>query len=237
MNDDGTIERIAKRIETLSEAALSVGSSYLLSELGKDLGPDLRTLKLLTKQTLSGFIRDRFSGRFEIVLTGQFNNVQALIRSPGSLVSQQPILTVAEKVTFETSVTTRSTPRFNYRFWAAFSVPYREGRRFINLSDFIFQDVTSGDDPEGHIEIPRSFIAEPGIEDRDKAIAENISRWIEANHLNRSDFYQTSFHKENVQGQLKISVLEAVIATLDHRQLSNTSMTLDVIAALLRKRV
>jgi hypothetical protein len=156
---DDNIERIAKKIEALSEAALRSRSSYLLSELGKDLGPDLATLKLLTKGTLSAFIRERFPDKFTVALTGQFKNVQALIRSPNSEVEQLPSLTVSEKVIFETEVLAKPSPRFNYRFWAAFSVPFREGKRFLNLKDFKFQDQTSGEAPEGHLEIPSSYMS------------------------------------------------------------------------------
>jgi hypothetical protein len=236
MTEDN-IQRIADKIEALTESELRFRSSYLLSELGKDLGPDLSTLKLLTKSSLSNFIRDRFSDKFVIVLTGEFKNVQALIRSPRSP-TEQPALTPLEKATLEGETTTaKPSPRFNYRFWAAFSVPYREGKRFLNLADFRFQDVTTGEAPEGYLEIPPSFIVEPDIKDRDKVIAENISRWIEENHLNRSGFYQTRSYKENFQAPASLSLLEAVIATLDHRQLSSTSMSLDVVAALMRKRV
>ncbi|QWG17847.1 hypothetical protein KMZ68_23320 [Bradyrhizobium sediminis] len=239
MADDNNIERIATKIEALSEAALSARSSYLLSELGKDLGPDLSTLKLLTKKPLSAFIRERFSDKFTVALTGEFKNVQTLIRSPNSLVEQQeqPLLTLSEKFVFETQVSSKPSPRFNYRFWAAFSVPYREGKRFLNLTDFKFQDLTSGDAPEGHVEIPPSFIVAPDIRDRDKLITDNINRWIEENGFDKSDFYQTRPHRESIQTHSNASVLEAVIASLDHRQLSNTSMSLDVVAALMRKRV
>jgi hypothetical protein len=235
MTDDA-IDRIAKKIETLCELALSSQSSYLLSELGKDLGPDLSTLKLLTKKSLSSFIRERFANKFSVALTGQFKNVQALIRSPSS--SEEPTtVMLSEKTITVIADAPRASPRFNYRFWAAFSVPYREGKRFLNLTDFKFQDVASEETPEGHIEIPASFIAPESAKDRDKLIAENISRWIEENRLNKSDFYVTRTPKESTLARSDLSVLEAVIAALDHRQLSNTSLSLDVVAALMRKRV
>jgi hypothetical protein len=215
----------------VAEGALKERGFYLLSELGKDLGADLRTLKDLTKQTLSNFVSDRFSDKFTIVLIGEFKNVQALVRSATSMVEPEPVI-LSDQVILERKVITKAPPRFNYRFWAAFSVPLREGRRFLNLSDFTFEDISSGEAPEGNIEIPSSLIAAPDIQDRDKQIAANIQRWIEQNGLNQADFYQSKFPKGAVPTRTTGTVLEALIAALDHRQLSSTSLSLDVIAAL-----
>jgi hypothetical protein len=236
MGDVDTIGQIAERIEALAETSLNEHGLYLLSELGKDLGPDLRTLKLLTKQSLSAFIQNRFSDKYLVVQTGEFNNVKVLIRSPNSTVEPEPLV-ASDHVISERMVVAKSTPRFNYRFWAAFSVPLREGRRFIDLSDFMFEDVTSENNPEGRVEIPPSFIAAPDLQNRDQRIAANIHGWIEENGLNLKDFYQSNFRKGAIHGHRTGTVLEAMIAALDHKQLSTTTLSLDTVAALMRKKV
>jgi hypothetical protein len=236
MGNVDTIGLIAEKIEALAEATLSERGVYLLSELGKDLGPDLRTLKLVTKQSLSAFIQDRFSDKYLIAETGEFNNIKVLIRSHTSTVEPEP-LAASDHVIAELKVVAKSTPRFNYRFWAAFSVPLGEGRRFLDLSTFTFEDVAYEADADGRVEIPSTLIAAPDIPDRDQQITANILHWIEQHGLKQADFYQSNFQKRAVQSQNAGTVLEAMIAALDHKQLLSTTLSLDVVATLMRKKV
>ncbi|WP_315751877.1 MULTISPECIES: hypothetical protein [unclassified Bradyrhizobium] len=238
MGEEGTIDQIAVRIVELADAALSTRSYYLLSELGKDLGSALNTLKLVTKQSLGNFIRDRLSDKFTIVKTGEFNNVQALVRAANSTVEPEPALTVSEQVIIERMVVAKPTPRFNYRFWAAFSVPIQTGRRFLNLTDFVFKDVEPGETPpEGWVEITPDFVADPGLQARDRHIAENIVRWCHLHGRDPADFHQKRAPRGFLPTVNTGNVLEAMIAALDHKQLSSTSLSLDVVAALMRKKV
>jgi hypothetical protein len=233
LNSD-TLNAIAAKIENLTDAALNTRSFYRLSDLGIDLAGDLLTLKILTKKPLSDFIRDRLADKFSIILSGQYKNVQALVRNANSPNGSTPVILVDKHDDVNEA---RQNPRYNYRFWAAFSVPYREGKRMLNLKDFTFQDMPSDGTPlEGHLEIPHDLIAPSAVKDRDKLITENISKWIDANGLEKSDFYAVRVQKD-VLASTGLSVLEAFIAALDQRQLSNNSLTLDVIAALMRKRV
>jgi hypothetical protein len=237
MNSDASINdtlgTIATKIENLSEAALSTKSFYRLSDLGKDLGDDLPVLKILTRKPLSDFLRERLADKFSIVLSGQYKNVQALVRNANSPSGPAPVVLVDTQDPNEV----RQNPRYNYRFWAAFSVPYRDGKRILNLKDFTFQDCPVDETPpEGHLEIPQELIAPSAVKDRDKLITENISKWIETNRLEKSDFYAVRAQKD-VLASTGLSVLEAVISALDQRQLANNSLTLDVIAALMRKQV
>ena len=232
MNDD-ILTPIAAKIENLAEAALATKSFYRLSDLGIDLGEDLRTLKLTTSGSLGEFIRKRLNDKFSIILSGEYKNVQALVRTSNVEASPARLVVLEENESEEP----KNSPRYNYRFWAAFSVPYRDGRRFVNLKDYTFQDVPAGETPpDGHLEISKELIAPVMVKERDKLIADNISKWIDANKLEKSDFYATRVEK-NILATAGLSVLEAMISALDQRQLSNTSLSLDVIAALMRKRV
>lgn len=235
MNVD-SLNDIADKIEKLSEAALSTKPFYRLSDLGKDLGSDIQTLKLLTNKPLSNFVRERLSHKFSIVLSGgQFKTVQALVRNtPLETAQMTPVVLSSKPVDVDTK---QHSPRYNYRFWAAFSVPYRDGRRFMNPKDFTFDDVAEDDQPpQGYVEIPPELIAPATVKDRDKLISENIQKWLEMNQLDKSDFYAVRAPKD-VLATTGSSVLEVMISALDARQLANNTLTLDVVAALLRKRI
>jgi hypothetical protein len=236
--EDNTVDRIADSIVALADAALRQGSYYLLSQLGKDLGPDLNTLKLVTKQSLGAFVRDRLSDKFTIVKTGEFNNVQALVRAANSTFKPEPMLTLSEEVTVETKLVARPAPRFNYRFWAAFSVPIQTGRRYLNLTDFIFKDFEPGETPpDGWVEIAPEFVADPNLQARDRQIVDNILQWSRLHGRDPAEFHQTRAPRGALPTGATGNLLEAMIAALDHKQLSSTSLSLDVVAALMRKKI
>lgn len=230
-----TLDSIATRIEKSIEAALGSSSFYYLSRLGLDLGNDLQILKLLTKKSLGDFIRERFAEKYSIVVVGgPFKTTQAVIRNASPDAEQPSIVNIEKQDTSDA----KRNPRYHYRFWAAFSVPYQSGRRFLNLRDCTFDNVPDGSQPpEGYVEIPQELIAPPDRADRDKLILENIHKWLDLNQFEKSDFYAVRAQKHVVASTTGVTVLEAMIAALDVRQLANNSLTLDVVAALMRKRV
>lgn len=74
---------------------------------------------------------------------------------------------------------------------------------------------------------------------RSQEIADDVHIETDDNNSNleKSNFYQSRAPREAHLSQSGLSLLEAVIAALDSRQLSSTSISLDVIATLMRKRV
>lgn len=218
-----------EKIRALAEAALATGRPYLLSKLGNDLGPELNTIRSVGA-SLADFIRSRLSHEYDIVLTGQHNNIQALVRAGEEI--RGPILPPTQ------DVGAHKPPRFHYRFWAAFSVPLLSGTRYIDMNNFTFVD--TDEEPEGNYAIIEAeFIAPAEADKRDALILQNIERWCAKSGFSIEQFHSKPRDKEplsakSVSGR---SLLEVVIDALDNRQLSGTTLTLDVVAALFRRRL
>ncbi|MDP1731125.1 MAG: hypothetical protein Q8L54_08120 [Devosia sp.] len=226
MTAEETLRLIEEKVIALCEAALNKGAPYLLSQLGKDLGPDLDSLKVLTRSGLSDFLASRLSSRYEIVLGGTFHNVQSVVR-------------VGSAVRREEGERTQQSPRFNYRFWAAFSVPPVEGkRRFLDVRSFLFDDYdTESEPPAGAVEVPERFLVPDNAPDRDKTIIANIEAWADENGLDLREFHARARSQVAVEDSHRGTALHLMLGALDRRQLASTSLTLDVVEALLRRRV
>jgi hypothetical protein len=108
------LAELESKIRTLAENNLVSGRPYLLSRLGKDLGADLNELKIRTGKTLAQFLRTHLGSEFSIVGTGANNSVPALVRGPVGPDTANPIAV-------EETIPTKKKPRYNYRFWAAFT--------------------------------------------------------------------------------------------------------------------
>jgi len=117
----GEVDRIRARIAGLVDGHFSAGAtSYYLSQLGNELQEDRKILERLTKKKVSEFIQEEF--QYNIGRTGSHSNVLFIV-APGA----------------DPAKPDAALPRFNKRFWAAFSVPLSEGeRRFLDLSDLNF---------------------------------------------------------------------------------------------------
>lgn len=225
------LDRIEGKVEQLADSALKKGVPYLLSALGKDLGDDLRTIKALTKANLSEFLENRLSDRFAVVLGGQHSNVKAIVRTN----SESPV----DNGMAPDAAVEASGPRFNYRFWASFSVPLSPGkRRWMDRRTFVFRDLD--EEPEGNevIEIPADLIPAAELQARDAAIRLNIQKWLEMNSLDHRDFLASRPAAVRAlstgSGDTALSVL---LAALDHRQLMSVSLPLDVVASLAKRRI
>lgn len=218
-----------EKIRALAEAALATGRPYLLSKLGNDLGPELNTIRSVGA-SLADFIRSRLSHEYDIAFTGQHANIQALVRAGTEI--KDPAITPVDQIG------TQKSPRFHYRFWAAFSVPLSAGTRYVDMNSFVFSDAE--EKPDGnYVVIDPEFIVPAGAERRDALILQNIERWSEKNGFPLEQFYskprdRDPFSSKPASGR---SLLELVIDALDTKQLGATSLTLDVIAELLRKRL
>jgi hypothetical protein len=239
------LDRIATKICALAEAALKSGrSDYLLSELGIALGEDLAKVKTITQGSLLEFIKQRLGDRFGIVSRGIHNNVY-------TLAPLRETYTIEEQATSSASTAEPATgaagqwPRYNYRFWAAFAVGLSNDVRHLKLTDFTFKDVSSNEEvPTGTVEIPVEYIPPESISDRDTHISANIEKWLAANRLRKEQFlaspprsFGTQQDGHPVAVRAGISVLELVIDALDRRQLQSMSISLDAVAALLKRRV
>jgi hypothetical protein len=233
MSDEATdaeLQRIETKIIELAEAYLISGRPYLLSKLGIDLGEDLRKLKSLTSESLAQFISNRLANRFSVALTGQHNNIQALVRAVEANIAPETIESLVR--------THREGPRYNYRFWAAFSVPLQRKYRFLNMNDLTFHDGDSRPDGGDYIEVEAEFIAPEVADERDKLISSNIQSWLAKRELPANRFYAKSRGEiEGSQGSAGRSLLELMVEALDRRQLSNVNLPLDVVAELMKKRV
>lgn len=220
------LSRIKRKIEGLADAELASGQPYLLSKLGMDLGPDLKLIKQ-EGRTLAEFVKSRFDDKYDIIFTGEYRNIQSLIGKS----SEMPA--VSEKAD---DVEEEKRPeRFNYRFWAAFSVPFGGKSRFLNMENFSFQDADAA--PSGlHERIDPQFIAPEEAQDRDKLILQNIHRWIDAKGLKTEQFLaQRRIGRTASNAIPSRTLLHAFVDALDKKQLSSVSLPLDVVAALLNR--
>lgn len=218
------LERIAKRIESLVDGAKELDPKYLVSALGIALGEDLRILKQLTNRGLNDFIESRLSNRFKLERLGIHGNVTAVVDrsfNPATL----PIPTSSRE----------QYPRFHPRFWAAFSVPAKGDHvRVFRQDDFTFKDLPSQEEVKGELTIARNLIVSADEDRRDEKIKDNIAFWLDQNGLNEKKFQASKKADSQTVHQQTGSLLEAIIAALDRRQLQSNTLTLDAIATLLR---
>lgn len=220
------LDRIGEKIVELAKAHKDEPKPYLVSALGIDLGDDLKALKSLTEQGLNDFIQTRLAGRVTLIPLGRHRNVMAIVF--GSVdPSATDALQLAEP----------QKKRFQFRFWAAFSVPPRKDVRILDMEDFTFRDVDNGDLPEGAVIIEHALIAPTEAIDRDELIKANIAKWLATHELTEERFLAPEKLRQAATtpgSQAGGSLLEAIIGALDRRQLQTTSISLDVIATLLR---
>lgn len=228
--DGDELARLDSKIRSLAQAYLADGRPYLLSRLGKDLGDDLRLVKIEYGRSLGEYVSERLSDEYSVILMGQHKNIQALVSASESLYA-----TALEKVE---ATDGKRGPRYNYRFWAAFSVPRTEDPRWLDLDDFTFKD--SKVKPEGDfLEIPSAFVAPAEADNRDALIKGNIAKWLDSVGLPEERFIAKApaADSRSAAGVGGRTLLEAVVQALDRKQLASTTLSLDVVAELLRRRV
>jgi hypothetical protein len=200
-----------------------------LSQLGLDLGSDVRKLRVLSGRKLADFVEESVGDKFQIVLGGLHRNVQALVRIGEAGQIPAPSRSEPTKI------------RYHYRFWAAFAVPPTGKARYLKSNDFTFIELMNDETPPpGYLLIPYELIPTEGIPDRDAIIERNIEQWLSSNGLEKERFLANKRSEIRRVGSPVTggneSVLEQVIACLDSRQLQRTMLPLDVIATLLQKR-
>lgn len=230
---EAELEKIAERVSALCDAGQKSGRPYYISALGIELGEDLAKIKLLTKSGLADFVRNRLADKFELVRFGSHGNVLAIIPVGGSL----PVQEEAEDGAILDS---QGRPKFHYRLWAAFSVPPSSSARFLRLDDLTFVDTDADSPPdEGALLIPTEMIPSGDLPRRDDVIWQNLTRWLQDNKLPPERFYARAKRVPKAPKppiSAGGSLLEAIIGTLDRRQLQSTQMSLDAISALLQTR-
>ena len=221
---DKELERIAKRIESLVDEGKELHPKYFVSALGIALGEDLKILKRLTNCGLNDFIESRLSHRFTLERTGVHRNITAVVdRSVDSATVQRP------------TSSREPNPRFHPRFWAAFSVPAKSDHvRILNQDDLTFRDLLAEKAPKGELTIAKDLIVSADEDRRDEKIKTNIAIWLEQNGLPADNFRAAKRPSSQKLNQQTGSLLEAIIAALDSRQLQSNTLTLDAIATLLR---
>lgn len=238
---DAELSQIEAKVAALCEGGLAGRAYYLLSELGKALGEDLVRLKVLSKLKLAEFIEARLADRFAVITVERFGNVRAVVLAGSVSTSATEPSSVAVAPTATPQTTSAEKHRYHYRFWAAFAVPGSGRTRYLDPEELTFEDRDPTEAPEGHLEIPSDLIAPQGIERRDDAILSNIDRWLSANNLSRDRFLE-SYNRSRLTKspplqRQEATALDVMIAALDRRQLAATSLSLDVVAALLKKRI
>lgn len=210
----GEIDRIRARIAGLIDGHFSEGAtSYYLSQLGNELKDDRKTLERLTRKKVSEFVQDEF--QYEIGRTGSHNNVLFIVAPGANPEKPAPAL-----------------PRFNKRFWAAFSVPLPEGeRRFLDLSNLNFGPHREDLGSEGHDirEIEARYLPTANESRTPAQVAEEIKAWAEVQRLDVEQFTIARRKRPTENGK---SLLAEIITMLDKDQLKRVCLPLDVIQTL-----
>lgn len=217
------LERIAKRIESLIEAGKEQHPKYLVSALGIALGDDLRTLKQLTNRGLNDFIESHLSHRFRLERMGVHGNITAVVDNGVNSATPQKLRPDRGQ-----------SPRFHPWFWAAFSVPPKGDVRILNQDTYSFEDVPTEEAHEGQLTIGSDLIVPADEDRRDEKIKANIASWLARNGLPADEFQAAKRAHSHTLNRQTGSLLDTIIATLDRRQLQTTTLTLDVVATLLR---
>jgi hypothetical protein len=218
-------------LRQIIQVELATSPYALLSKVGSELGTEKVTrLKLLSGQrSLGRYIADKYKGEWEVKPIENF----------GLGITQKAGQRLGERV----SPALNQKPavfRYDRRFWAAFSVPLDSGKRIMDQSDFIFSDIANDDlCPENALIITPDFVAPPDAPNRIDLITSNIERWLEKRNLVREDFAAKRAESKVIMSPELVhrSVLHAVIDSLDKRQLQSQSLSLDVVAALLRQLI
>ncbi len=210
----GEIDRIRARIAGLIDGHFSEGAtSYYLSQLGNELKDDRKTLERLTRKKVSEFVQDEF--QYEIGRTGSHNNVLFIVAPGANPGNPAPAL-----------------PRFNKRFWAAFSVPLPEGeRRFLDLSNLNFGPDREELGSEGRDirEIEARYLPTANESRTPAQVAEEIKAWAEVQRLDVEHFTIARRKRPTESGK---SLLTEIITMLDKDQLKRVCLPLDVIQTL-----
>lgn len=223
--DEQELSRIAEKIFGLVEAQSGERKPYLVSALGLDLGDDLHTLKRLSGIGLNEFIQSRLADRLTLVRLGAHRNVAAVFIGSvdPSAIEQFPLAAPQRK-------------RFHFRFWAAFSVPAEKDVRVLDMDDFTFTDVELSEVAEDAVTIDQALIAPVDVDERDELIKANIGQWLESRGLDEGPFLAPAKQRPPTVGNIQAgkTLLEAMISALDRKQLQATTLSLDVVATLLR---
>ena len=235
------LNRIQQVIVEICKQRIGQGQHLLLSDLGKMLADDLLKLKLISKGSLTTFLRDRLPQEFTLAAIGPHRNIFSVVRSDSAGVAPSESASELRNEEPLTSETTPKKRRYHYRFWAAFAVPITtpDTKRYVDVHSFAFRE-TKEPPLDTEIEITQDLIAAPDIPNRDLTIESNITKWLTQNGLSQEQFLATSSRPLEIHAKqisLGPSVLELLVGTLDNRQLQSISLPLDVVAALLKKRV
>lgn len=243
-NTESLLDNIERKIVEICDSALSSRHQYLLSELGLSIGREsLLEMKEARGGKLADFIRQRLGNKYKIVETGIHRNILALTR-----IEESGIATLKDDekgaIQDRDNVDDRAKVRYNHRFWAAFAVPLTKKIRYIDRKDLVFRDLESDDHgPSDSLRIAPEFIASANAEDRDTLIAKNIERWLVEQALSPREFVadarrpSSSAVSPPILSSNGVSVLQHLIESLDHKQLQSISLPLDIVSALLRKKV
>ena len=202
----------------------------LLSGLGSALGADRKRIKELTGGNVLDFTKNFLGEEFDIVLIGPHGNVHALVPKGTSEDTTSPSLPQSNS----------GSPRYHYRFWAAFSVLPVKGRRYFDTINFLFRDEEAEDfiPTPSQIYVANELVPPSDAADRDKKIADNIKTWLADNKQDEAKYLAKS--NQHLKPSIRTasrSVLEILLDALDAKQLQSTTMTLDAVATLAKRKV
>lgn len=221
-------------VEKLKDKILGIWSTegeplfYPLSNLGSQLGYELKVLQNSTGMKLAEFIKNHLSDRLKVVDYGDKGNLRAIVAA-GNDISGDDISTA--------SSSQASFKRFHRALWAAFIVPIDGEKRLFNIESRSFRDIGL---VESHVEnneftVRSEDVVGSGAKENHGQIAKNIMAWLQRNNLKVDDFLENGLQNEKMTSQRSgknTTALEILILSLNSAQLKSTTLSLDVIASL-----
>jgi hypothetical protein len=222
----------ARILEAVEERWKAQQTPHLLSQLGKELGLELRAV--MPGRKLKEIIEQDFKGTFRL----EFDPTKLWYVVP---VDAPP----TDKLAMLTG-TRPDVPKFQLPIWAAFRKSLSGGtRRFVARDDkgFHFMDIREGSPlPEAVFEVPEHAVCPPEMSSAE--VAKRIRAFIVSSDLPLTDFLakQTGVGEsgqivplpgaERSQG----SLLDALFAALAPADLRRISLPLDLVAKLRNRR-
>ena len=227
VTSDHELEKLVQRVTQKWEERPASDRPYLLSAFGQALSTDLGAIKRLTGLNLTAFLRKHLAHLVEVVRSGEYGNVYALV-PPGTGLNMIERLPAAE-------------PRFNPRFWAAFAVPPNGARRLIDATNFSFHDDDGllTEECDGKLVLDTKLIPAETLPNRTLAVKNQIRNWISEKGLEEQHFLV----KNNISRGLASSplrdgqsVFDLLVSALDKHQLETVRLSLDVVVTLMKRR-
>jgi hypothetical protein len=215
-----------KQIAAFADEKFAKGEPCFISALGIALGDQLRQMRAATGLGLGEYVREKLSDVYDLIEVKP--NTVALW--PKGRPQTEAFQVAASR---PSRASTTPTRRFLPWFWQAFAVPNAGRSRFYDPVSHTVSEAPDEASKEA-VEIPASFIRSDESPFNVKEIQGRIIEWLSENKLDANRFREPA--GAAIEREHAVSLLDALIAALDKKQLQSFSLPMDVIATLAARK-